>query len=77
MEKFDFFNKFNNPVMVLNNDIELVYKNNVFCRYFPDFKNIKKFLHKINYDICPLDSENLEIHSPIIQAVRSKESFVA
>lgn len=76
MEKFDFFNKFNNPVLIVNNDIEPIYKNNVFSRYFPDFKNLKIFSHKINYDICPLDSENLEIHSPIIQAVRSKESFV-
>ena len=77
MEKFELFNKFNNPVLVVNNDIELVYKNNVFNRCFQDFKNLKKFLHKINYDICPLNSEDTEIHSPIIQAVRSKENFAA
>ena len=62
MEKFELFNKFNNPVLVVNNDIELVYKNNVFNRCFQDFKNLKKFLHKINYDICPLNSEDTEIH---------------
>lgn len=77
MEKFDIFNKFNNPVIVVNNNLELVYKNNVFNRHFYDFTNFKKFLHKINYDICPLDTEDTEILSPIIQAVRSKESFVA
>ncbi len=77
MEKFELFNKFNSPVLVVNNDIELVYKNNLFNRSFQDFKNLKKFLHKINYEICPLDSEDTEVHSPIIQAVRSKESFVA
>ncbi len=77
VEKFEFFNKFNSPVMVVNNNVELVYKNNVFNRCFPDFKTLKNFLHKINYEICPLDSEDTEIHSPIIQAIRSKESFVA
>lgn len=77
MKKFEFYNKFNNPVLVVNNEIEIVYKNNVFKRYFTDFKSTKNFLHKINYDICPLNSEDTEIHSPIIQAVRSKESFVA
>ncbi len=77
MEKFELFNKFNNPVLIVNNEIELVYKNNVFNRCFQDFKNLKKFLHKINYDICPLNTEDTEILSPIIQAVRSKESFVA
>ena len=83
MEKFEFFNKFNSPVLVINNNVEVVYKNNVFNRCFPDFKTLKNFLHKINYEICPIDSEDsstyktYEIHSPIIQAVRSKESFVA
>ena len=77
MKKFELFNQFNNPVLIVNNDIELVYRNNVFNRCFQDFKTLKNFLHKINYDICPLDSENREILSPIIQAIRSKESFVA
>ena len=77
MEKFEFFNKFNNPVLIVNSNIELVYKNNVFKRCFQDFKSLKNFLHKINYNICPLDSEDTEIISPIIQAVRSKESFDA
>lgn len=77
MEKFEIFNKFNNPVLVVSNSIELVYKNNVFNRCFPDFENLKKFLHKINYNICPLNSEDTEILSPIIQAIRSKENFLA
>lgn len=77
MKKFELFNKFNNPVLIVNNDIELVYKNNVFNRCFQDFKGLKSFLHKINYEICPLNSEDREILSPIIQAVRSKENFAA
>ncbi|MGN1154381.1 MAG: ATP-binding protein [Candidatus Gastranaerophilaceae bacterium] len=77
MKKFDLFNKFNNPVLVVNSSLELIYKNNVFNRCFSDFKSLKTFLHKINYDICPLNSDDTDIHSPIIQAVRSKESFVA
>ena len=77
MKKFDLFNKFNNPVLIVNSSLELIYKNNVFNRCFSDFKSLKTFLHKINYDICPLNSDDTDIHSPIIQAVRSKESFVA
>ena len=42
MEKFELFNKFNNPVLIVNNEIELVYKNNVLNRCFQDFQNLKK-----------------------------------
>ena len=77
MKKFDFFNKFNNPILVLTDEIEVAYKNNVFSRVFEDFKSIKTFVHKMNYDICPLNSEDTEVLSPIIYAVRSKENFVA
>lgn len=77
MEKFELFNKFNNPVLIINENVEVVYKNNVFKRCFPDFKNLINFLHKINYDICPLNSDDNDMHSPIIQAIKSKENFVA
>ena len=77
MERFELFNKFNNPVLVVNNDLEVVFKNNVFKRCFRDFKTLKSFIYKVNYNICPLNSDDTEIHSPIIQAINSKESFVA
>ena len=77
MEKLEFFNKFNNPVLVVNNStMNVEYRNNAFKRYFADFTTLKKFSHKLNCDICMLDSSDWETHSPIIQAIRAKESFV-
>ena len=43
MGKFDLFNKFNSAVIVLNENRETVFRNNVFKRVFPDFENINKF----------------------------------
>lgn len=78
MEKFEFFNKFNNPVFVLDNKtLDVKYQNNAFKRAFPDFSTLKKFYHKLNWDVCLIDSEDWELHSPIIQAIKSSESFVS
>jgi hypothetical protein len=77
MEKFELFNKFNTPVMVVNNNtMESEYRNNAFKRSFSDFTTLNKFAHKLNWDICMLDSSDWELHSPIYQAIRSQESFV-
>ncbi len=77
MGKFDLFNKFNSAVIVLNNDSETVFRNCVFKRVFPDFENIKKFSHKLNYNVCALVSNDVMVHSPIAQALKSKEDFSA
>lgn len=77
MEKFEFFNEYPNPVFVVDNETcEVKYCNNAFKRAFPDFATLKKFSHKLNCDICPVDTSDWELHSPIIQAIRSKETFV-
>ena len=77
MGKFDLFNKFNSAVIVLNENRETVFRNNVFKRIFPDFENIKKFSHKLNYNVCALVSNDVSVHSPITQAINSKEDFSA
>ena len=77
MGKFDLFNKFNSAVVVLNENRETVFRNNVFKRVFPDFENIKKFSHKLNYSVCALVSNDVSVHSPITQAINSKEDFSA
>ncbi len=77
MGKFDLFNKFNIAVIVLNENREVVFQNNVFKRVFNDFENIKKFSHKLYYEVCALESNDVAVHSPIIQAVNSKEDFSA
>ena len=77
MGKFDIFKKFNNAVIVLSENRETVFRNNVFNRIFPDFENIKKFSHKLYYEVYPLDTNDLTIHSPILQAFNSQEDFSA
>ena len=77
MKKFDFFRQFRDAVLILNKKHEVVYRNHTFKRWFKDFTNVKKLSHHSSFDICPLNSENIEIYSPIYHAVISKEDFFA
>ncbi|MBR6126821.1 hypothetical protein IKQ21_03965 [bacterium] len=77
MGKFEILKKFNMATIVLSENKETVFRNNVFKRVFPDFDNIKKFSHKLYYEVYPLDSNDFTIHSPILQALNSKEDFSA
>ena len=77
MQKFDFFRQFRDAVIIINKKNEVVYRNHTFKRWFDDFTDLKKFCHNSNFDICPLNSENIEIYSPIYHAVISKENFFA
>lgn len=77
MKKFDFLNQYRDSVIVVKDYDNVVFKNNSFCRVFNQFADIKRFAHKINFEMCPLDSENVDLYSPIFQAVTSKENFFA
>ena len=77
MGKFDIFNKFNSAVIVVNNKKEVVFRNNFFKRVFPDFEDLKKFSHKLDYNVYALEIDNVSVHSPIFQALEAKEDFFA
>lgn len=77
MKKFDFFNQYRDPVIIIRGYEDVVFKNNTFCRVFTQFGDIRKFAHKMNFDFCPMDSENVDLYSPIFQAIVSKENFFA
>lgn len=77
MKKFDFFNQYRDPVIVVRDYEQVVFKNNTFCRVFENFGDIRKFAHQMNFDMCPMDSENVDLYSPIFQAIVSKENFFA
>ena len=77
MGKFDLFNKFNSAVIIINSNKEVCFKNNVFKRIFSDFKSLDKFSHKLNYNVCALESNDVTVHSPILQAINSGEDFSA
>lgn len=77
MKKFDFFRQFRDAVIVLNKKNEVLYRNHTFKRWFRDFSDLKKFSHNTNFDICPLNSENMEAYSPVWHAINSKNDFFA
>ena len=77
MKKFDFFNQYRDPVIVVRDYEKIVFKNNTFCRVFKNFEGIRKFAHQMTFEMCPVDSENVDLFSPIFQAITSKENFFA
>ena len=77
MGKFDLLNKFNSAVIVIDKNFNAVFRNNVFKRVFDDFETLEKFSHKLNYSVCALVSNDVEVHSPILQAMSSPEDFSA
>lgn len=77
MDKYEFFSKFNDAVIIINDKNEVLYKNNAFKRTFTDFVNLQKFSHQLNFDICTLDGDNMEMYSPIYQAIKSPQNFFA
>lgn len=77
MDKFEFFSKFNDAVIIVNDKMEVLYQNNAFKRTFNDFKTLEKFSHHLNFDICVVDGDNIETYSPIYQAIKSPQNFFA
>ena len=77
MGKFDLFNKLDSAVIIINENKETVFINNVFKRIFDDFDTIKKFSHKLYYDACALESNDMTVYSPILQALNSNVDFFA
>ena len=75
MQKFSIFNQYRNAILVLNDRFEILFTNNVFKRTFGKTIDIKRFAHSFNFDICLLDTENIEMISPIFQAVNATENF--
>lgn len=77
MDKFEFFSKFNDAVIIINDKKEVLYQNSAFKRTFKDFTNLHKFSHHLNFDICTFDGGDVEQYSPIYQALKSPQNFFA
>jgi len=77
MQNIKFFDNQTTPVIVLNYNKEIVYTNNSFSKIFGNVKNLERFARRFFFDICLLNSENIENHNPIMFALGSKESFFA
>lgn len=77
MNKYEFFSKFNDAVIIINDKKEVLYINSAFKRVFKDFASLQKFSHQLNFDVCTLDGDNVEGFSPIYQAIKSPQNFFA
>jgi len=77
MDKFEFFSKFNDAVIIINDKREVLYQNHTFKRTFADFVSLRNFSHQLNFDICALDRDNVEVYSPVYQALAAPQNFFA
>lgn len=77
MNKYEFFSKFNDAVIIINTNKEVLYTNSAFKRTFADFSDLKKFSHRLNFEICTLDGDSMEVYSPFYQAITSPQNFFA
>ena len=77
MEKFRFFNKFKDAVIIATQEKEVVFVNNSFKRIFSDYKDFKRFSHNLNFDFIPMEAENALAFLPINQMFTAKEDCSA
>ena len=77
MHNIKFFDNQTTPVIVLDYNKEIVYTNNSFKRVFGVVKNLDRFATRFFFDICLLNSENIDKQNPITFALNSKETFFA
>ena len=77
MEKFCFFNKIKEAVIITNQEKEVLFINNTFKRLFDDYKDFKRFSHKLNFDFIPFEAENALDFLPINQLYTTFENFSA
>ena len=61
MGKFDLFNKFITPVLIIGENKETVFTNNVFKRIFKDYENVRKFSHKLDCDFVALEADSTAV----------------
>lgn len=72
---FEFYNNFEFPVLILDFDENIRFKNREFINNFSDIHDLKKFGNKFNFDVCILDTDYISEINPIIEAISSKEKF--
>ena len=77
MKKFEIFNQLNNPVLIISSDKKTLFKNRIFDKIFSKYTSFDLFSHQVNFNICNLNSENIEMYSPLYQALYSPQNFFA
>ena len=77
MEKFVYFNKFKDAVIITSQQKEVLFVNNSFKRVFDDYTDFKRFSHKLNFDFIPFEAEDAFAFLPINQLFTTFEDFSA
>ncbi len=77
LQNIEFFDNQSTPVIILDYNQEILYTNNSFKCTFGVIKNLDRFSSRFFFDICLLNTENIENHNPIMFALSSKETFFA
>ncbi len=75
MNKFEFLDLIDEAIIVLNNKNEIIFRNNTLKRKFGNFENISKITNYFNFEICALNSDNLQNTTPMNLLLESKENF--
>lgn len=75
LTKFEFINNFAEAAIVLDSTGKVVFKNFRFIKIFGNIKNLERFANYFNFDICLLDTDNIQKANPISFAVSSTENF--
>ena len=75
LTKFEFINNFAEAAIVLDSTGKVIFKNFRFIKIFGNIKNLERFANYFNFDICLLDTDNIQKANPISFAVSSKEIF--
>ncbi len=77
LAKFEFFNNFSAAVLVVDLSGKIVFRNFQFTKTFGNIKNLERFANYFNFDICLLDTDNIQKANPISFALSSAENFFA
>lgn len=77
MEKFKFFNKFKDAVIITDNQKDVVFMNNAFKHVFDDYSDFKRFSYQLNFDFYPFEVENALDYLPINQLYTTVEDLSA
>lgn len=75
MDKFNFYNNFNDAICIFSKDNNIVFRNTKFLTVFSDCKTIERFKKHFNFNLCFLSSENFKDLTPIDILIKSKENF--
>ena len=75
LNNFEFLNNFSDAAIAVDSTGRVLFKNYRFLKIFGNIKNLEKFSNYFNFDICLLDTDNIQNSNPISFALSANEDF--